>query len=438
MDSRISDYIKSSMLHGMPIEQIKSNLLKVGWLEKDVNEAISSVSEPRTQAPRIDRMETFSVYPEPEEKGPAKNPFKISTPMILIGAVVLVVLILFLWWFFTRPVCGNGEIEKGETMQTCCQDTGCLGQQTCSDKSCIEPTCSECQYLDNHTCYDYACCTNDQCSAGERCIGHECIALNCSYCQYILNHSCTNYVCCNDTMCNDNNATTVDSCINPRTLSAACSHSTNECNANSDCNDNSTSTIDLCSGTPKRCSHDIITNCTAGDNYCPSGCNMTDTDCRINCGTSLSCFVNARSSMTLANATETMTLDIFGVNSTSTSYFEIKSNISERFVVYFRYENASAKFTQGLITLLNSSAGGNYSLENISVMEAAANANATSRIGAYGTCKLNSTLFNERFVDQIISGGCSCSLLPSMEWNCTTTGDWLAGECEGNYFCYHA
>jgi len=432
MDQRIIDYIKNAQSAGTQMWQIKQNLITAGWREKDVDEAIKSIEAVESIKKPI-RTEIFPSEPEEKEK----NPSKISTTMILVGIVVLIVVIFLAWWLITRPVCGNGKLEKGETPDTCCKDAGCLGQQTCKENICVEPTCGECQYLESHTCKNYKCCKDSQCADTENCQDHNCIVLNCTSCQYLLNHSCMNYGCCSDLDCNDSNSSTIDVCNSPRTLSASCSHLVNACTNNSDCNDNNASTTDLCSGTPKRCAHTIITDCTAGDNYCAPGCSMLDSDCRIGCGTNMSCFANARNSSTLANATETMNIDILGFNSTSTSYFEIKGNVSDKFVVYFRYDNASLKFTPALITFLNSSAGGNYSLENISVMESAANANATARIGDYGTCKLNSTLFDERFVYQIISGGCSCSLLPSLEWNCTTAGDWLLGECEGNYFCPH-
>jgi len=57
----------------------------------------------------------------------------------------------------TKPICGNRIVEESETMQTCCEDTGCLGEQICTSNKCTEPKCGECQYLEAHICKDYYC-----------------------------------------------------------------------------------------------------------------------------------------------------------------------------------------------------------------------------------------------------------------------------------------
>lgn len=53
-----------------------------------------------------------------------------------------------------------------------------------------------------------------------------------------------------------------------------------ECLKDSDCNDDDISTKDICSGTPKKCSNKKITGCISGDDYCPSDCEFDeDKDC---------------------------------------------------------------------------------------------------------------------------------------------------------------
>lgn len=52
------------------------------------------------------------------------------------------------------------------------------------------------------------------------------------------------------------------------------------CETNSECDDGKVSTKDRCSGSPKKCSNTVITDCFSGDDYCPSGCSSQgDDDC---------------------------------------------------------------------------------------------------------------------------------------------------------------
>ncbi|MBD3259398.1 hypothetical protein GF371_02080 [Candidatus Woesearchaeota archaeon] len=73
-------------------------------------------------------------------------------------------------------------VEDAVTIQPDC--TGCLGDQTCVAGECVDPTCSECQYIENHICVDYGCCTN--------------------------------------LVCDDNNPKTEDVCLNPTTKASKC------------------------------------------------------------------------------------------------------------------------------------------------------------------------------------------------------------------------
>jgi hypothetical protein len=429
MDQRIKDYIKNSLLTGNSIEQIKQNLLAAGWPAKDVNDAINP---PQEKAPPITREIPYSAPSELVVKETKINPL-----MIILISLAVLALALFLVWFFTRPVCGNEKLEKGETPETCCKDAGCYGEQTCTNNVCIEPSCSECQYVLNHTCKDYECCKSDACEESEECKNHECATLNCTTCQYLLNHTCINYTCCKDADCNDSNPNTLDRCTNPKTLSALCSNVANECNNDTDCNDNDNSTKDVClTAIPKKCSHTNITGCINNDNYCPAGCDyIDDNDCakiNISCGTSMSCFVRAGNNLGIANVTNTTRKIISGNDTLTTSYYEIKGNESGNLTVYFKYINYTMNFTEAYKQELNDSG---KSLDEIAIMEHDAQANATLRIGDYGTCKLNSTLFSKWFSDGAMTGACACTLAGT--WTCTTTGEWLDAQCTGEYFCWH-
>ena len=89
-----------------------------------------------------------------------------------IGVVILLLLIILIAGC-KKPVCGNNILEEGENMQTCCQDTGCLGEQTCQNNTCQEPVCGDCEYLENHRCLTYDCCPEYECCEDSSCKSNE-------------------------------------------------------------------------------------------------------------------------------------------------------------------------------------------------------------------------------------------------------------------------
>ena len=268
VNQQLIDYIKSEEAQGYTPKQLYDYLVQQGYNPNEVNEAINSVNQ---------NIATQNK-PSPAKAAPGKHDHKF----IIITAISFVILISAVFWVFTGPVCGNGELEKGETIETCCLDAGCLGEQICRDNACIEPTCGICQYLENHRCLSYECCDDNSCASTEICQDNNCIELSCDDCQYASNHICNDYVCCNDIDCDDNNTDTDDACLNPSTPSASCSNIFNECETDADCNDNDVSTKDACSGAPKQCSNTKITECISGDIYCPIGCtSQQDNDCVV-------------------------------------------------------------------------------------------------------------------------------------------------------------
>lgn len=137
--------------------------------------------------------------------------------------LILVILSVFLISCSKKPICGDKVVEAGETMQTCCQDTGCLGEQTCQSSQCIDPNCGECQYLESHVCKNYGCCNNEDCSNTQICENHACKEISCGTCDYIENHNCIKAKCCSNSDCNDNNQNSIDRCLNAGTENAKCS-----------------------------------------------------------------------------------------------------------------------------------------------------------------------------------------------------------------------
>ncbi|GAG35573.1 unnamed protein product, partial [marine sediment metagenome] len=228
-------------------------------------------------------------------------------------------------------------------------------QDNQGDEEISAGDCGECQYLENHICVNYECCKNDDCQNNEICKIHECIKLNCEDCQYIKNHKCLDYKCCEDSDCNDNDISTNDKCINPRTTSASCSNIlTDKCYSNSDCDDEDVSTKDICSGTPKKCSNTKITQCIDGDDYCPSECtHNNDDDCEIqviDCGSNVlsletvgnmpnfDCFIEASENCYPATLLNTLTIEFFGMVTSSTTFMELKGIELGKCIYYQRVE----------------------------------------------------------------------------------------------------
>ena len=146
-----------------------------------------------------------------------------------ISLVLILILVLISLLGCKKAICGNGITEKGETYRTCCEDTGCLGEQTCQNNKCIEPECGECEYLENHQCLKYRCCGDGDCIGGQRCVNHGCVEPTCGECQYLEGHQCIDYTCCKDIDCNDNNPNTEDICVNPGTNKAKCEYEVKGC-----------------------------------------------------------------------------------------------------------------------------------------------------------------------------------------------------------------
>ncbi|ODS35767.1 MAG: hypothetical protein A7316_07480 [Candidatus Altiarchaeales archaeon WOR_SM1_86-2] len=114
--------------------------------------------------------------------------------------------------------------------------------------------------------------------------------------------------CSSDSECDDANECTADTCVNPGTIGAHCSHSNSSdntncaggiccsgicaapvCSLDSDCSDGDPCTTDACgkAGTcSASCSNTGITACIDNDGCCPQGCGSTnDNDCQGDGGT---------------------------------------------------------------------------------------------------------------------------------------------------------
>ena len=166
IDGRLIGYIRTYMGKGSSKSSIADYLVKLGYPSQDGWDTINSMA----QAKPMPQQQILPVQPIKKAAHAKYAPGTIHAAgfhgkLGLEIALVLIPLILVAggYFMFTQPVCGNGKLERGETMDTCCEDAGCLGEQSCEDQQCIEPVCGKCQYLVEHVCIDYECCENKDC-----------------------------------------------------------------------------------------------------------------------------------------------------------------------------------------------------------------------------------------------------------------------------------
>ncbi len=169
----------------------------------------------------------------------------------------------------------------------CVSDEACDDLQACTIDSCMGAP-KECKYQQI-----------TQCIAGDNCCPTQCSYKSDSDCEVPPPQECIT-----DSDCDDWDRATKDKCVigtkNKCTheLITECSSGdaycpsgcnydndsdcerTDECTTDANCNDNDLSTVDKCAGAPAVCTHEKIIQCISGDGYCPVACdNSTDWDC---------------------------------------------------------------------------------------------------------------------------------------------------------------
>jgi hypothetical protein len=356
VNQQLLNYIKSAEAQGYTPQQLYNYLVQQGYNPKDVNEAMklagpqAAQPAPAAQKPASPQQQA-AQQPRPQA-GPGVK-LNMDPKMLMITAITVLILGGAVVFVFLMPVCGNGELERGETIETCCLDAGCLGEQECINNICEEPICGACQYLEDHYCIDYECCQNNQCEQTQECKDHACVDLTCGECQYAENNKCNDYACCNNEQCNDDNAETVDICTSPGTKTAACSNIVGKsCTTDTECNDDDVSTTDTCES--NICTNTPITACIDDDSYCPAGCTEeNDTDCFSgDCGDDLDCFIEQMQTCTPATLNYTATLNVMGAIQNTTANHELQGMEGDRCIYYNKNIENTVIYSEERIQML--------------------------------------------------------------------------------------
>lgn len=154
----------------------------------------------------------------------------------------------------------------------------------------------------------------------------------------------------------------------------------------------------------------------------------------IDCG-SWDCFIfYASENCDLTSYTNTSTINLFGLDITTTTYYEIFEGQSNNCSLRLRIEEQHVNYTDELVQQM---LGAGATQEEIDQQELESNIMSDLLEGREGVCEfINNNLITllTKFKNGNFEGGVSCNSL-SGDWDCTYSGDWeLAESCEGEYF----
>jgi len=153
-----------------------------------------------------------------------------------------------------------------------------------------------------------------------------------------------------------------------------------------------------------------------------------------NCGDDLKNLISVSGTCDLASASVTTSFDLFGIEQTTTNYYEIKGVEENKCIFYLKIQQNDIDYSEELTQQMIDSG---ITQEEINQQEQESKNQANSLVGRDGTCKIspsNLTIFLNKMCGGEISGGISCSIGTNSS-DCTYSGDWeFFNSCEGNYF----
>lgn len=98
----------------------------------------------------------------------------------------------------------------------------CADSEQCLGFRCTDLGCTDCQYVENHTCIDYGCCTSETCEDKEHCLNNTCQVLECTATEVIVNHECIDMECAPDEYKYENSCIELDCANDERAVDHRC------------------------------------------------------------------------------------------------------------------------------------------------------------------------------------------------------------------------
>jgi hypothetical protein len=148
----------------------------------------------------------------------------------------------------------------------------------------------------------------------------------------------------------------------------------------------------------------------------------SDTSSPKDCGTDMSCFIEASGLCRIANLTNMQTTDLLGVNTTTEMHYEIRGLENSRCVLFLKVKNASISLPDGADF----------------IVAAQAEDSANAQIGKTGLCKYNVSDLTAMLIKWNIGaydpGQVSCAQTQTGSSCSTSGGDFSVAECQGTYF----
>ncbi|MBT3985470.1 hypothetical protein HOD38_05280 [archaeon] len=365
----------------------------------------------------------------------------------------ILILLLFVSACTYVPECGNGILDVGEDEESCCLDAGCEGSDACENNVCILTECGEYQELVGNECIDLECYVNSDCANDEFCDSNICEDLICDSCEYVSDHECEEYSCCEDDECDDRDDDTIDICEHTEEGDSYClnteieyectrdSHCDDdeecdhnecvelECTTDSDCNDDEECVSNECEEVSE-CS--VATDCDQGYECSSEECvAQSQTDC----GDDWDCLLTQSESCSLASYDFFVVTDMFGVEQTTSSYYELQGYENGMCEFYVSYVDLQVEYSDEVMQNL---IDGGMTMEEAQQQEDELNDLYDGLEGREGSCMFaTDDLGNliENWSNGQFSGGVSCSLVDGEWQDCTYSGDWeVAEDCQGEYF----